>query len=130
MIVHNMEDYHRKVFEMVVRRELLKVLMIGLVSLSLIMAVGIPLLWTAAHDYMMKIELSLMNLRQENSELTTAMKKIEKSLVTLKQEVNSGFAIVMKKADQSLMEMKQEFYSEYICIVAQAVTWLGTLFTG
>ena len=34
--------------------------------------------------------------------------------MTLKQEVDSKFAIVMKEADQSLMKMKQEFYSEYV----------------
>ena len=61
-----------------------------------------------------------------NSELTTAMKKTEKKLMTLKQEVNSKFAIVTKEADQSLMKMKQEFYSEYVYIVAQVfymATW-------
>ena len=123
-MMHNMEDRHRRELEMVkvsvrkaYRRELL---MIVLVFLSLIMAVGLPLLsqvMTTAHEFtsMTKtMELSLTNLKQEmNSELTTAMKKTEKSLMTLKQEVDSKFAVVMKEADQSLMKMKQEFYCEY-----------------
>ena len=51
--------------------------------------------------------------------------------MTLKQEVDSKFAIVMKEADQSLMKMKQEFYSEYVYKLQQHryFTRLGTLFT-
>ena len=122
-MMHNMEDRHRRELEAIkvsVRKAYRrKLLMIVLVFLSLIMAVGIPLLsqvMTTAHEFtsMAKTtKLSLTNLKQENSELTTAMKKTEKSLMTLKQEVNNEFAVVTKEADQSLMKMKQEFYSEY-----------------
>ena len=108
-MMHNMEDRHRRELEVVkisvrkaYRRELL---MIVLVFLSLITAVGIPLLsqvMTTAHE-----------LTSMNSELTTAIKTTEKSLMTLKQEVDSKFAIVTKEADQSLMNLyivAQVFY--------------------
>ena len=124
-MMHNMEDRHRRELEMVkvsvrkaYRRELL---MIVLVFLSLITAVGIPLL--------SQVMTTAQELTSMNSELTTAMKKTEKSLMTLKQEVDSKFAIVTKEADQSLMKMKQEFYSEYLYIVAQVFYMAWNLFT-
>ena len=105
-MIHNMEDHHRRELEVVkvsarkaYRRELL---MIVLVFLSLITAVGIPLLSQVISQ--------------------------EKSLMTLKQEVDSKFAILTKEADQSLMKMKQEFYSMYSS--TGIFTWHGTLFTG
>ena len=50
-----------------------------------------------------------------NSELTTAMKKTEESLMSLEHEMNE-IATMTKRTEQSLMEMKRELYGGYTII--------------
>ena len=129
---HIMAEVKQMIHNMEERRKRDRKILILVLS---IMAVGLSLLFQVMTTTM---EKSLMSLKQEmNSELTTAMKKTEESLMSLKQEMNglkqemdTELTTAMKKTKESLMSLKQEMNSEFATMTKEMKEIHGEIYGG